>query len=137
MSRTYLKDLREYIDALRALGETIEVPVEVDWSLEMGAIIRRCYELGAPAPLFTNIKGIEPAFRAFGAPAATSRQEGLYLCRVALSLGLSPTASGREIVEALAAARDAAPVPPRVVSTGACKENKRLGDDVDLLRLPS
>jgi len=136
-SRTYLKDLREYIDALRALGETVDVPVEVDWNLEMGAIIRRCYELGAPAPLFTKIKGIEPAFRAFGAPAATSRQEGLYLCRVALSLGLAPTASGREIVEALANARNATPVSPRMVSRGPCKENKLVGDAVNLLRLPS
>ena len=89
MSRTYLSDLRQYIDVLRKLGETVEVPVEVDWNLEMGAIIRGCYELGAPAPLFTRIKGIEPGFRAFGAPAGTSRQTGLYLCRVALSLGPS------------------------------------------------
>jgi UbiD family decarboxylase len=54
MSRTFIKDLREYIDTLRTLGESVEVPIEVDWNLEMGAIIRRCYELGAPAPLFTR-----------------------------------------------------------------------------------
>ncbi len=137
MGRTFIKDLREYIDVLRNLGESVEVPVEVDWNLEMGAIIRRVYETGAPAPVFTRVKGIEPGFRAFGAPAATSRQPGLYLCRVALSLGLPATASGRDIVEALAGARAATPVPPRIVSTGPCKENKSLGKDADLMRLPS
>jgi UbiD family decarboxylase len=132
-----LKDLREYIQSLRILGETVEVPVEVDWNLEMGAIIRRCYELGAPAPLFTKIRGVEPGFRAFGAPAATSRQPGLYLCRVALSLGLPPTASRRDIVEALASARKAAPIPPRIVQSAPCKENRSIGSEVDLTRLPS
>ena len=137
MSHTYLKDLREYIDALRALGECVDVSVEVDWNLEMGAIIRRCYETGAPAPLFTRITGIDTNFRAFGAPAATSRQKELYLCRVAISLGLPPTASGSEIVEALAAARKAAPIRPKIVASRPCKQNKLLGADVDLTRLPS
>jgi len=136
-SRTYLKDLREYLEALRAIGELVDVSAEVDWNLEMGAIIRRCYELGAPAPLFTRVKGIDSGFRAFGAPAGTSRQSGLYLCRVALSLGLPPTASGTEIVEALASARKAAPIPPRIVPTGPCKENRVQGSDVDLMRLPT
>ena len=132
----YLKDLREYIEGLRALGEMVEVPLEVDWNLEMGAIIRRCYELGAPAPLFQRIKGSGPEFRAFGAPAGTSHQPGLYLCRVALSLGLPPTASGRDIVEALVAARKAPLIAPRIVTTGPCKENKISGKDLDLTRLP-
>jgi len=75
-----------------------------------GAIIRRCCcELGAPAPLFKRIKGIEPGF-AFGAPAA-NRRHSLYLCRVALSLGLPPAASGAHIVEALASVRAAVPLP--------------------------
>jgi UbiD family decarboxylase len=137
MDRTYLRDLRQYLEALRSVGELVEVPLEVDWNLEMGAIIRRCYELGAPAPLFTRIKGIEPGFRAFGAPAGTSRQNGLYLCRAALSLGLPPTASGGQIVETLASARKAAPIPPRIVPSGVCKQNKLIGKDADLTRLPS
>src|SRR6516165_6996322 len=89
----HLKSLREYIDALRALGEIQEIDVEVDWNLEMGAIIRRSYELRAPAPLFNRIKGINPGFRVLGAPAGLSRQQGLTLVRIALSLGLPPTAT--------------------------------------------
>ena len=78
--------MREYVDALKALGEIQEIDVEVDWNLEMGAIIRRSYELKAPAPLFNRIKDIEPGFRVLGAPAGVSKQLGLV--RIALSLGL-------------------------------------------------
>jgi UbiD family decarboxylase len=63
-----LKSLRDYIAQLKALGEIQEIDAGVDWNLEMGAIIRRCYELQAPAPLFNRIKDIEPGFRVLGAP---------------------------------------------------------------------
>jgi UbiD family decarboxylase len=82
-----LRCLRDYVDRLKALGEIQEIDVEVDWNLEMGAIIRRCYELQAPAPLFNKIKGIELGFRVLGAPAGVSKKNGLV--RIALSLGLS------------------------------------------------
>jgi UbiD family decarboxylase len=133
----YLKSLRDYLDALAAIGELVTVEREVDWNLEIGAIIRRCYETGAPAALFQRIKGIEPGFRVLGAPAGTSRQPGQYLARVAISLGLDPSAGGAEIVEALVAARDRAPISPRRIATGPCKQNVLLGDAADLMRLPT
>ena len=131
----HLKSLREYVEALRALGEIQEVDAEVDWNLEMGAIIRRCYELRTPAPLFNRIKGIEPGFRVLGAPAGVSRKNGLV--RLALSLGLPAAATAQEMVEALAAAHSKPPIPPRRVATGPCKENILLGAGVDLTRLPA
>ena len=130
-----LRSLREYVDRLKALGEIQEIDVEVDWNLEMGAIIRRCYELRSPAPLFNKIKGVEPGFRVLGAPAGVSKKNGLV--RIALSLGLSATATAREIIEALASANEKPAIPPRRVTTGPCKENKLLGDAVDLYRLPA
>jgi 4-hydroxy-3-polyprenylbenzoate decarboxylase len=134
---THLKSLREYIDRLKALGEVQEISTEVDWHLELGAIVRRSYELRAPAPLFQRIKGIEPGFRVLGAPAGVSCQPGLFLCRIALSLGLPATSSAREIVAALTDAHDRKPLPPRRVTNGPCKENKLLGEAVDLWRLPT
>src|SRR6516165_2159575 len=130
-----LRSLREYVDRLKALGEIQEIDVEVDWNLEMGAIIRRCYELRSPAPLFNKIKGVEPGFRVLGAPAGVSKKNGLV--RIALSLGLSATATAREIIEALASAHEKPAIPPKRVATGPCKENKLLGDAVDLYRLPA
>jgi 4-hydroxy-3-polyprenylbenzoate decarboxylase len=135
--KQHLRSLREYIDALREIGEIVDVEREVDWNLEIGAIIRRVYELGAPAPLFTNIKDIVRGFRVLGAPAGVSAAPGHYLSRVALSLGLSATASGRAIIEALAEARNAQAIPPRIVASAPCKEHIDLGDAVDLLKFPT
>lgn len=135
-SRNYLKSLREYLDALKELGELIEVERAVDSNLEVGAIIRRVYETQSPAPLFNRIKGIEKGFRILGAPAGVSRQPGLYLSRVALSLGLHARASGREIVEALVSARKNQLISPRIVANGPCKDHAVKGNAVDLLRFP-
>jgi hypothetical protein len=59
--------------ALEETGEIQRVGQEVDWNLEIGAIIRRSYDLRAPAPLFTSITGYQGSgFRVLGAPAALS-----------------------------------------------------------------
>jgi UbiD family decarboxylase len=132
-----LASLREYIAALAALGEMQEIDVEVDWNLELGAIVRRTYELRAPAPLFNRIRGIEPGFRVLGAPAGLTRHANRPLTRIALSLGFPPTATAAEMIEALANAHARPPIPPRRVADGPCKENRLLGRDVDLWRLPA
>ena len=132
-----LRDLRAYIGALEKIGEIQRIDAEVSLDYEIGAIVRRSYDLMAPAPLFTNIAGVAPGFRVFGAPAGVSGQPGLYLSRVAVSLGLDPEAGGMQIVDALVRARGVEPLPPEVVSTGPCKEVIAVGDDVDLRRLPA
>lgn len=133
----HLKDLREYLDVLTDIGEVQAVAREVDWNLEIGAIIRRCYETGAPAPLFERVKDYPPGFRVLGAPAGVSRQAGLSLARIALSLGLEPHSTAREIVEKLAAANDERPLPPREVESAKFQENVLTGDDVDLYKFPT
>ena len=132
-----LKSLRDYVDALRAIGELQVVTREVERDLEIGAICRRCYETGAPAPLFENIRDVEKGFRVLGAPAGLSSKREQWLARLALSLGLPPAATGRDLIEALVAARDKTPLPPRLVASGPCKENILLEDAVDLNRLPA
>ena len=52
----HLKDLREYIRALDKIGEVQSIEKSVDLLLEAGGIIRRSYDLKAPAPLFENVK---------------------------------------------------------------------------------
>ena len=132
-----IKSQSAYVESLKALGEIQEIDIEVDWNLEMGAIIRRSYELKAPAPLFNRIKGINPGFGVLGAPAGLSRNPAHPLVRIALSLGLSPTATARELVEALATAHDRPPIPPCRVADGPCKQNRLIGPDVDLSLLPA
>jgi UbiD family decarboxylase len=134
----HFTDLRGYIDALDELGDLVRITREVDGDLESAAITRRSYELRSRAPLFENIHGARPGFRVFGAPAALSSRADAPYARVALSLGLPPQSSGQEIVEALLAARYAAPVPPVLVdpSTAPCRQNVLRDDQASLDRFP-
>ena len=93
------KDLREYIDRLEKEGELLRIKEEVDWDLEVGAIIRRSYDLKAPAPLFENIKGYKKGYRILGAPAGVSSNPGRYFARVAISIGMDPRSKASDIIE--------------------------------------
>jgi UbiD family decarboxylase len=136
---THLRSLRDYIAALESIGEIQRIDAEVDWNLEIGAVIRRSYDLRAPAPLFTNITGYAGSgFRVLGAPAALSRPAHP-LARTALSLVLPATTAGREIIEAVVGARGKPGIPPvQVDRAGApCKQNIARGADIDLYRFPT
>ncbi len=131
-----LKDLREYLSVLDSIGELQEIDAEVDWNLEIGAIIRRAYDLRAPAPLFNNIKDIEDGFRVLGGSGGLSAQKGLRLARIAISLGFSPETGAQEIVNTISDSILKEGIPPRVVDSGAYHENILTGDDIDLMRFP-
>ncbi|MGH3493873.1 MAG: UbiD family decarboxylase [Sciscionella sp.] len=136
----HLRDLREFIaelDAIGEIGEIGEIGKEVDWNLELGAVARRSYELRAPAPLFETITETRDGFRVLAAPGGLSAQAGLTYARIAVALGLPPHSSGADIVSALADARERDPIPPRVLTTGPCKQNVMRGVDVDLLQFPT
>jgi len=128
-------DLREYIDALESEGELVRISKEVDWDLELSAVIRRSYDLGAPAPLFENIKGYPRGYRILGAPVGLSSKPGRTLARLAISLGFPADATFTEIVEGCTAKRRER-LKPVIVDSGPCKENIFLGDQVNLLKLP-
>ncbi|PKJ52071.1 UbiD family decarboxylase [Bacillus sp. SN10] len=135
MKSRQLKSIREYITTLEEIGEIKLIDEEVDWNLEMGAIIRYCNENGLPAPLFNNVKDTK-GFRVLGAPVGISKEDKLYLARYALSIGLSPTATGQDIVNALIKGRNNKPIPPIEVLSAPCKENIIKSADIDLYKLP-
>src|SRR3990170_8368057 len=89
MAYTFYKDNREFIKALEAHGELVTVQQEVDWDLEMGAIVRRVCEKKLASPYFKKIKDY-PGFEALGAPLATYK-------RLAIAMGMKPDASVPEI----------------------------------------
>ena len=101
----------------------------------MGAIARRCYEKGAPAPLFTNVKD-SPGFRALSAPMGESAIPGQRFARIALSVGRPSTSGAREIIDRIAAARRADLIEPVIIDSAPCMQNLRLGDDIDIMKLP-
>ncbi|HAP32099.1 MAG TPA: phenylphosphate carboxylase subunit alpha, partial [Firmicutes bacterium] len=67
MAYKYYKDNREFIKALTDTGDLVTIEQEVDWDMELGAIVRRACEKNSPAPYFKKIKDY-PGWEAFGAP---------------------------------------------------------------------
>lgn len=131
-----IKSLREYVEILKEHNEVVPITQEVDWNLEMSAIIRRSYDLPSLAPLFKNIKGCTPGFEVLGTPVGMSPNKENPFIRVALSLGLPINTPAPALVEAWSHLPDIKPIPPRKVETGVCKENKLFGDEIDLTKLP-
>ncbi|MFH1624641.1 MAG: UbiD family decarboxylase [Pseudomonadota bacterium] len=122
------KDLRGYLREQEKNGDLAVIKQEVDWNLEVGAIIRLSAERGTRrAPFFEKIKGY-PSGRIVG-------RSGYGRRRFATGLGLSPDTSWREIQDVMKS-RVAHPVEPTIVKDGPCKENIMVGDEVDLFSLP-
>jgi len=128
-------DLREYIARLEREGEVQRIEKEVDPVLEVGAVMRRSYDLRAPAPFFLNLKGY-PKGRIFGAPISLSRRKGRPFARFAISMEMPPESSAFEIIEEYIR-RIRKPIKPVLVRDGPCKENILKGDEVDLEIFPS
>jgi phenylphosphate carboxylase alpha subunit len=124
-----LADVREFIEAIERTGDLVRVRAEVDWDLEMGAIIRRTNERWGPAPLFENIRGCPPGYRALGGPVATYR-------RMATAMGLPPETRFPELMEEYGR-RTSGRVKPVVVDRGPCQEIVRRGEDVDVTEFPA
>ena len=126
-------DLRGWIDALRASDEIREVTAEVDWNLELGAIVRKVFGNGdVPALLFSNIKDYNHSH---------ARCRRLYTgsfskySRIAMMFGLPQDASITEMVKV---ARQAFSdrVAPELVDTGPVKQNIVTGDAIDIREFP-
>lgn len=129
-------DFRSFIDELRRRKDLVDVQVEVDAHLEIGAITRRVYEQRHPAPLFHHVKGSMSGARVLGAPAGLNAAKGGEFARLALHFGLPEDSGPRQIVAAIRGAMKAPPIEPRRIESGPVKENVWIGDEVDLTRFP-
>ncbi|MGB9629548.1 MAG: phenylphosphate carboxylase subunit alpha, partial [Thermodesulfobacteriota bacterium] len=107
MSYKFYKDNREFIKALESHGELVTIHQEVDWDLEMGAIVRRVCEKRSPAPYFKRIRDY-PGFEALGAPLAT-------YSRLAIAMGMDPKARVPEICDEYVRRTSGPPIPPTLV----------------------
>ena len=129
-------DLRAFLDELRRRGDLVDVSEEVDAALEIAAISRRVYEKRLAAPLFSNIKGAMPGARVLGAPAGLLADEAREYGRLALHFGLPEDTHPKALLSLIQAAMARSPIAPRSVDSAPCKENKWVGDEVDLTQLP-
>ncbi|KAJ4028921.1 Ferulic acid decarboxylase 1 [Fusarium oxysporum] len=130
-------DYRKFLDMLRHDNDLVEINTGVDPHLELGAIIRRVSEVNDKAPLFNNIKGARDGlWRVAGNAASLRPSKKDRYGRIARSLGLEPTASWKEICHRWQSGKRAKVLPPNVLPTGPCKDNKIIGSKVDLNTLP-
>lgn len=138
-----MKDLRDFIKALRDRGELAVIDTPVDPILEMTEVADRVIKSGGPALLFTNPKGysIPVLMNQFGserrmclALRAASYED--LAARVNRLTSLEVPGSTWEKLRALARLKDLAALQPRVVKSGACQEVVLTGSDTDLEALP-
>ncbi|KIL85233.1 hypothetical protein FAVG1_11663 [Fusarium avenaceum] len=130
-------DFRAFVEQLRKDGDLADVYQEVDPNLEVGAIVRRVSETNAKAPFFHNVKGARDGlWKMFGNAASLRAGDKLTYGRIATSLGLPLDSSWKDILDKMRRAIHADFSPPKVLETGPCKQNKIVGDDIDLTTLP-
>ncbi len=90
-------DLRAYMDRLEKEGDLKRIKAEVDWNLELGAIMRRANDLREPALLFEKIKGYPSDGRVLANLVGASKPN--VFARVCLSLELPVNTPAPEIIE--------------------------------------
>ncbi|ROV92569.1 hypothetical protein VMCG_08913 [Cytospora schulzeri] len=132
-------NFRSFVEALRDDGDLVEINDEIDPHLEVGAVIRRVCETDGKAPLFNKLKGQDEhgLWRILGAPNSLRSDPKQKFGRLARHLNLPVTASMKEILDKMVAAKTATPIPPKTVETGPCKEFILTPDQFDLTKLPA
>jgi UbiD family decarboxylase len=128
---------RSFVEALKQDNDLVEINTPVDANLEAAAITRLVCETNDKAPLFNNLIGADKGlWRILGAPGSLRSSKKDRYGRLARHLALPPTASMREILDKMLSASEATPIPPNIVVTGPCKENKLVRGEFDLTKLP-
>ncbi len=129
------RDLREYITRLEEVGELKRIKVEVDWNLEIGAIMRRANDLREPALLFEKIKGYSGDYTILANLVGASKPN--IFGRVCLARGLPIDMRPLESIDEIAR-RFQSPIKPVLVdkTKAPCKENIIMCDDIDLFKFP-
>lgn len=124
-------DLREFISELDKQGQLKRISAQVDWNLELAAIMRKVLDNSGPAILFENIKGYSPEFPFFSGTLGTYG-------RYALAMGLSPTVNVHEITKVYRQ-RVKTPIKPVMVDkkNAPCKENILTGKEINLDKFPT
>ena len=116
------RDLRQFLARLESEGELARIKTRVELEYEVGAICRKVLDARGPGLLFEQAG--DSAFPLATDLLATRR-------RLALSLETEAANLTSEWIK-----RTSHAVHPTLVSTGPCKENILLGDQVDVFRFP-
>ena len=121
-----MKDLRDFIAACEKEGVLQRIKAEVDWDLELSHIAKLNEEKKGPALLFENVKG-------YKWPVITSTCTTTE--RLSIIMGMPKETPLVELMRRWVEIGNRK-IPPKVLSTGPCKENKMVGKDIDLFKFP-
>lgn len=116
------RDLREFLALLEERGSLLRVRKPVDPRFEIAAYIRKTSDRRGPAIFFEKVKGFD--IPVVGGVFATRE-------RAFLALETTPETYVDKFLSAVEHL-----VPPKLVSSGPCKEVIHAGNDVDLRRFP-
>ncbi|MDP6179051.1 MAG: UbiD family decarboxylase, partial [Desulfatiglandales bacterium] len=119
------EDLRSFLSYLENSGSLHRIPVEVDWNLEAGTILRRIFDRRGPALLFEKVKDSRY-------PLVAGIMDTYE--RYAAGIGAEPNVRGilRRIREKV---KD--PMAPEIIEEGVCQEEVYTGDQVDVQKFPT
>jgi len=121
-----MKSMRDFIEQAEAEGMLQRIKAEVDWDLELSHIAKINEEKQGPALLFENVKD-------YDSPVITS------VCttteRLSLIMGMPMNSTLVDLMRHWVE-KGKTKVPPKLVDTGPCKENKMMVDEVDLFKFP-
>lgn len=122
-----MKSIRDFIEQAEADGMLQRIKAEVDWNLELSHIAKLNEEKKGPALLFENVKD-------YDSPVLTS------VCttteRLSLIMGMPKDSTLVDLMRHWVE-KGETKVPPKLVDTGPCKENKMMADEVDLFKFPA
>lgn len=135
------RDLRDWIERLRAAGELVDVTPEVDPYLEITEITDRVSKAGGPALLFHNVSGSDMPvlINQFGSEKRMCMALDVDDLeepggRIRNLIELQPPQGLLEKVKALGTLRELASFGSKMVKTGACQEV--VHTEPDLTKLP-
>jgi phenylphosphate carboxylase beta subunit len=121
-----MKSIRDFIKQAESEGMLQRIKAEVDWDLELSHIAKLNEEKKGPALLFENVKD-------YDSPVLTS------VCttteRLSLIMGMPKDSTLVDLMRHWVE-KGETKVPPKLVDTGPCKENKMMADEVDLFKFP-
>jgi 4-hydroxy-3-polyprenylbenzoate decarboxylase len=127
------KDLREFLEKLKEIGEFVEIKKEMEDGYEVSALGWELSDRGGGPAIRFRIKG-------YDTPVVANVQGTLQ--RNAVALGLEPLDTMEKnfvlirnrVAKALAAKESW--IEPKIVDSGPCQEEVLTGSDINLRRLP-
>ena len=121
-----MKDIRDFIAKCEEENVLHRIKAEVDWDLELSHIAKINEEKLGPALLFENIKGYDTPLLT---SACTTTE------RLSIIMGMPKNSTLVDLMRHWVE-KGKTKVPPKIVDTGPCKENKMMAEEVDLFKFP-